>query len=319
MGVISLQDAFGADANAIQFNLFSAIGCAVIPNIVNPEVGWYRIADIDKTGLTGANSAPYSHVFIMTGGNYAKGIPSSYAIVASIAGQDQSARARITQLDGQGGDVGNYPKIRFSWDGTVNHIEVYQTYAANNNRGKQVYWIGALGGKLKTYSPTAPIATEPAGIMAAYTVGATAGNGVPSIERSFPVGAGTAGTYIVFARFPLGSSSARAHASLMVCGGGNYAAAALGTFVLDCTGKGSAFCRQTTLVSAGSNAGMAFGVYTQDGYVYVGMKRPAYSSAFNVKILNQDSNVAAIKTPVELEEFYNSTTMPTGWTAATIS
>ena len=319
MAVISLQDAFGADANAIQFNLFSAVGCAVIPNIVNPAVGWYRIADIDKTGLTYANAAPYSHVFIMTGGYYANGIPSSYAIVASLAGHDQSARARITQLDGQGGDIGNYPKIRFSLDGTVNHIEVYQTYAANSNRGKQVYWIGALGGKLKTYSPTAPIATEPAGIMAAYTVGATAGNGVPSIERSFPVGAGTAGTYIVFARFPLGNSSARAHASLMVNGGGGYSSASLGTFVLDCTGRGSAFCRQKTLIPAGVGTGMEFGVYAQDGYVYVGMKRPAYSSDFTVQILNQASNVTAKKTPVELDTFYDDTTMPTGWTAATIS
>ena len=319
MAVISLQDAFGADANAIQFNLFSAVGSAVIPNIVNPPVGWYRIADIDKTGLTGTNSAPYNQIFIMTGGGYLSGIPTEYSLVASIPTNDNFGHVRITQLTGQGGNVGNYPKIRFTADGTVHHIEVYQTYSSNSNRGKQVFWIGAIGGKLKTYSPTAPITTDPATIYATYTTGSTAGNGVPTIEKTFAQGTGTAGYYYVFARFPLGSSSARAHASLMVCGGGNYAAAALGTFILDCTGKGSAFCRQKTLVSPGTAEGMEFGVYTQDGYVYVGMKRPAYSSAFNVKILNQDSNVAAKKTPVELEEFYNSTTAPTGWTAATIS
>lgn len=315
MANIQLTDANSNQITSFQLGDFAAVGMIEIPTMYNPAVGWYRIADIDLNGLT---NVPYTQVFIMTGGQYASGIPSEYAIVASLPGYGNSAHTRVVQLCGSGGNIGNYSKIRFTASGTLRHIEVYQTYEAVNSRGRQVFIVAATGGKLKPYKTPQLITTDPATIYATYTLQPIIGSGAISLERRYGVGGSTAGTYLVFARFPLGVSSSRAHISLMVCGGGNYSSVRLGTFILDCAGRSNNVCQQTTLVGAGSASGMEFGTYISDGYVYVGMKRPAYSSEFVVKILNQTSNASNSLTGVELDTYYESTTSPTGWTAATI-
>lgn len=192
--------------------------------------------------------------------------------------------------------------------------------------GGDGYWyIGVYSPPYKWISGVTPIA-NPTDIarsvqVADYSFTTAAPTGWTEVgfsgECRFPAGTSTAGTYIAFARFPLGASSAKAHTSLLVSGGGNYASIKLGAFILDCGGKGTNSCQQTTLVSPGTAVDMGFGSYIQDGYVYIGMKRPAYSSEFTVRVLNDAFNVAAITSNTELATFYNSTTMPTGWVAAT--
>lgn len=172
------NDATGDAVQALQLGSYASVGSTMIPNIINPAVGWYRIADIDKTG----GNSPYSVVFVMTGGQYLAGIPTEYALVATLPGFSSAANARVTQLAGTGGNTGNYNRIRFTQDGNIMHIEVYQTYSANSTRGKQVFWIGALGGELITYSPTAPIAEEPATVLLTYSIKAQTASGIVSVS-----------------------------------------------------------------------------------------------------------------------------------------
>ena len=177
MANISLKDANNNDVTAFQFGAYAAVGSTVVPNISNPATGWYRIADIDKTG----GNSPYSVVFVMTGGQYLAGIPTEYALIATLPGFSNAVNARITQLAGTGGNTGNYNQIRFTQDGNIMHIEVYQTYSANNTRGKQVFWIGALGGNLRTYSPTAPISEEPTTVLLTYSIKAQSASGLVNV------------------------------------------------------------------------------------------------------------------------------------------
>ena len=162
---IGAKDAF---SNVLQLSDFVAVGEAHIPSLQNATIGWYRIADIVTTGLT---NAPYKQIFIMTGGYYGTGIPTEFAIVASLPVYNNSANARLTQLSGAAGQ--NYTQIRFSSDTGVMHIEVYQSQSGAGTRGPQHFLIGAVGGKLVTYSPTAPISVSPTTVNLTYTIQTT--------------------------------------------------------------------------------------------------------------------------------------------------
>ncbi|MBR3238492.1 MAG: hypothetical protein IKF99_08660 [Oscillospiraceae bacterium] len=159
---IGAKEAF---TNVLQLSSFVAIGSAEIPGLPNATTGWYRIADIDKTGLT---NAPYNQVLIMTGGYYGSGIPTEFVISASLPTYSNSANAKITQLGGVAGT--NYTQIRFSSDSGIMHIEVYLALGGTGTRGPQRFFIATVGGKLVTYAPTEPISTSPATINATYTI-----------------------------------------------------------------------------------------------------------------------------------------------------
>ncbi len=311
MAIIKPTDASSAPVNGFQFDDLAAVGMAQIP-AGNHAVGWYRVATIDRTNIT---NVPYVQIFMMTSGQYASGEPTEFALVITAPSQNNGQRTRVTELSSYIG--GNYTRVRVGLDGTSNVvIDVYQANSASAQKGRQAFFIACTGGRLQC-NQTAVSATTPTPLFIDYALQGAQTSGAVSIERKYPSGASTAGQYIVFARFPLGNSSSKAQASLLVGGGGNYASIKLGAFILDCGGKGTNTCQQTTLVSPGSATGMEFGSYTQDGYVYVGMKRPAYSSEFTVKVLNYATNVTSKYSPIELDTFYNSTTAPTGWTAAT--
>ena len=162
---IGAKEAF---TTALQFSNFVGVGSARVPRISNPAVGWYRIADISTAGLT---YAPYKQVFVMTGGNYASGIPTEFAITASLPTYNSGASACLTQLVGVAGQ--NYTQIRFTADTDVVHIEVYQSQSASGIRGNQDFFIAAIGGKLITYAPTEPISTTPASTILTYTIQTT--------------------------------------------------------------------------------------------------------------------------------------------------
>lgn len=155
----------GDNVTGFQLDDFGAIGYATIPGLQNATVGWYRIADIDATGLSGA---PYRQVFIMGGGAHSTGTPTNFAVVATLPAYDSGARVRIKQLTGNRGT--NYTKLRFSIDGSIVHIDLYLAVGGGTgSRGAERILVAAVGGKLKTYTPTSPVTETPATILATHT------------------------------------------------------------------------------------------------------------------------------------------------------
>lgn len=160
----AILNAFENDAttykpNILQINDCVAIGRAKIPN--HPSVsGWYRIADVDNTGLA---SILYPQIFVMSTGSYTNYRPTEFSIVGAFPTYGSNAYARLTQLSGSVGLT--YTKFRVSNDNRVYHLEVYFSSNSSSGSGVQEFFIAAVGGTLVTYSPTAPIDTAPANVV----------------------------------------------------------------------------------------------------------------------------------------------------------
>ena len=172
----------GAQSNnggVVQLGDYVAVGQAMIPALPNATVGWYRIASIDATGL--ATSA-YKQIFVMSGGAYASGTPSEFAVVASLPTYSSNANARVTQLSGAIG--GNYNRIRFGQDGYIVHVEVYLATTGSGSRGSQVFTVMSIGGALTTFTPTAPISTTPANIIIDFPLQTTITGAVNTILQA---------------------------------------------------------------------------------------------------------------------------------------
>lgn len=165
MAVIQLTDFAANKVTALMFNDFVGIGSASIPQQTASPIGWYRIAEIDRTGLS---NAPYPQIFLMTGGNYASGIPTMASLVASLPLYSSGSKARLTQLSGGGDLPNNYTQIRFGGTGTRFFIDVYQANSGSGARGKQEFFIAEVGGRLKTYSPYA-VTDDPDTVYLTYT------------------------------------------------------------------------------------------------------------------------------------------------------
>lgn len=159
--------------NVLQLSGNVAIGSARIPPISsNAQIGWYRIADIDQTGVTNAS---YRQIFIMSGGRYSSYSPTEFALVASLPTFNSNSNIRVTQLSGHVGQT--YTQIRFTSDSAVMHIEMYLS-RSGSGIGNQEFFIASVGGTLKTYEPTEPISTTPATVNYTYSLQTTTSGAV---------------------------------------------------------------------------------------------------------------------------------------------
>ena len=147
------------DGGVLKIGTYVSVGQATIPNHTSVS-GWYRIADVDNTGLA---SILYPQIFVMSTGSYTNYRPTEFSIVGAFPPFGNNAYARLTQLSGYVGQ--SYTKFRVSNDDRLYHIELYFPNNSSSGSGVQEFFIAAVGGKLVTYSPTAPIDTDPANVV----------------------------------------------------------------------------------------------------------------------------------------------------------
>lgn len=168
----AILNAFENDATTykpkvLQIDDYVAIGRAKIPNHTSVS-GWYRIADIDNTGLA---SILYPQIFVMSTGSYTNYRPTEFSIVGTFPTYGSNAYARLTQLSGSVGLT--YTKFRVSNDNRVYHLEVYFSSDSSSGSGVQEFFIDAIGGTLITYEPTAPISADPANVIIEHALKTT--------------------------------------------------------------------------------------------------------------------------------------------------
>lgn len=147
------------DGGVLKIGTYVSVGQATIPNHTSVS-GWYRIADVDNTGLA---SIQYPQIFVISTGSYTNYRPTEFSIVGAFPTYGSNAYARLTQLSGSVGLT--YTKFRVSNDNRVYHLEVYFSSNSSSGSGVQEFFIAAVGGTLVTYSPTAPIDTAPANVV----------------------------------------------------------------------------------------------------------------------------------------------------------
>lgn len=173
------NDATTYKPNVLQIDDYVAIGRAYIPTITNTTAGWYRLADIDATGLP---TSMYPQLLIMAAGTYTNGIPSEFALTASLPSFGNNANARVMQLVGHAGQ--NYTEIRFGNDGRNYHVEIYLAQTGASSRGRQEFFIASVGGKLTTYAPTSPISENPANLIITFPLVTTKTSAVNTVLQA---------------------------------------------------------------------------------------------------------------------------------------
>lgn len=126
--------------------------------------------------------------------------------------------------------------------------------------------------------------------------------------------------YNAFARIKVAGNTGGANVSFLVAGVGRLATNSNGLFFVQVRfANGTvAHMRVNTLVeSAGVNNTPTFGWWKDGDYVYIGVYHPNTTlSSFTATMLGYNPESAF---DMRTGSFYNSSTAPTGWTAATIS
>lgn len=128
-----------------------------------------------------------------------------------------------------------------------------------------------------------------------------------SINYALPNNNSSNKIYQSFARLSNTNSVGNNGATFLLSAAGRYSGVCTGAWFVEISNRGSTPSMYVYTAIPNTADAPNFGYYENNGYFYFGMLAPAYSAGAKITILRNEGGT--------FTDYYNSTTMPTGWTA----